>query len=98
MSRCLKFATTGDLPPNTKGGAFIHDPAIENEKTVHAQVKLRFKNVNKDRMIVDRRLQVSVRKTGTAGLTMKTLEGTLSFEGEDANDKKVRVDACEPSV
>ncbi|KAI4166030.1 MAG: hypothetical protein LQ342_000461 [Letrouitia transgressa] len=23
---CLKYATTGDLPPNSKGGAFIHDP------------------------------------------------------------------------
>lgn len=25
---CLKYATTGDLPPNTKGGAFIHDPKV----------------------------------------------------------------------
>lgn len=23
---CLKYITTGDLPPNSKGGAFIHDP------------------------------------------------------------------------
>lgn len=23
---CLKYATTGELPPNSKGGAFIHDP------------------------------------------------------------------------
>lgn len=25
---CLKYATTGDLPPNSKGGAFIHDPKV----------------------------------------------------------------------
>ncbi len=25
---CLKYATTGELPPNTKGGAFIHDPKV----------------------------------------------------------------------
>lgn len=25
---CLKYATTGDMPPNTKGGAFIHDPSV----------------------------------------------------------------------
>ena len=25
---CLKYATTGDLPPNTKGGAFVHDPSV----------------------------------------------------------------------
>jgi hypothetical protein len=27
---CLKYATTGDLPPNSKGGAFIHDPKVRN--------------------------------------------------------------------
>ncbi len=25
---CLKYAVTGDLPPNTKGGAFVHDPTV----------------------------------------------------------------------
>lgn len=25
---CLKYATTGELPPNSKGGAFIHDPNV----------------------------------------------------------------------
>ena len=28
---CLKYATTGDLPQNTKGGAFVHDPKVANE-------------------------------------------------------------------
>lgn len=23
---CLKYAATGDLPPHTKGGGFLHDP------------------------------------------------------------------------
>jgi DNA repair exonuclease SbcCD ATPase subunit len=27
---CLKYATTGDLPPNSKGGAFIHDPKVRD--------------------------------------------------------------------
>jgi len=26
---CLKYATTGDMPPNTKGGAFVHDPKVK---------------------------------------------------------------------
>lgn len=26
---CLKYATTGELPPNSKGGAFIHDPKVQ---------------------------------------------------------------------
>jgi hypothetical protein len=25
---CLKYATTGELPPNSKGGAFVHDPDV----------------------------------------------------------------------
>jgi len=29
---CLKYATTGDQPPGTRGGAFIHDPKMANEK------------------------------------------------------------------
>jgi DNA repair protein RAD50 len=28
---CLKYATTGELPPNSKGGAFIHDPKVISE-------------------------------------------------------------------
>lgn len=27
---CLKYATTGQLPPNSKGGAFVHDPKVGN--------------------------------------------------------------------
>lgn len=26
---CLKYATTGDLPPNSRNGAFIHDPKVK---------------------------------------------------------------------
>lgn len=26
LIECLKYATTGDLPPNSKGGAFVYDP------------------------------------------------------------------------
>lgn len=28
---CLKYATTGDLPPGAKGGAFIHDPTVRSQ-------------------------------------------------------------------
>ena len=26
---CLKYATTGEQPPNSKGGAFLHDPKVQ---------------------------------------------------------------------
>ncbi|KAJ3509992.1 hypothetical protein NLJ89_g4921 [Agrocybe chaxingu] len=81
---CLKYATTGDQPPNTRGGAFVHDPKMANEKEVKAQVKLRFHAANGARMLVVRNLSVTVKKT--AGLTMKTLESILALA--DGNTDK----------
>lgn len=77
------------MPPNTKGGAFIHDPKMANEKEVKAQVRLRFWNVNRQRMTATRNLQVTMKKTGA--LTMKTLEGILAKTDVDsAAEGKVR--------
>ncbi|EQL32149.1 DNA repair protein RAD50 [Blastomyces dermatitidis ATCC 26199] len=71
---CLKYATTGDLPPNSKGGAFIHDPKLCGEKEVLAQVKLSFKSMSGARMVATRSLQLTVKKTTRQ---QKTLEGQL---------------------
>ncbi|KAI5481385.1 DNA repair protein rad50 [Pseudohyphozyma bogoriensis] len=87
---CLKYATTGDLPPNTKGGAFVHDPSIAGTSEVKGQVKLRFFNSRKEKMLVERRLQVTKKKTAASGLTMKTLEGTISFVDEEEISAKKR--------
>jgi DNA repair protein RAD50 len=93
------------MPPNTKGGAFIHDPSVRStlspsppdpdrwlyqiacENEVKAEVKLRFFNTNRAKMVAGRRLQVTKRKT--AGLTMKTLEGTLAYADEQGDKTKV---------
>ncbi|EPT05284.1 hypothetical protein FOMPIDRAFT_148443 [Fomitopsis schrenkii] len=77
---CLKYATTGDQPPNTRGGAFVHDPKMANEKEVKAQVKLRFWSANRTRMLAVRNLSVTMKKTGA--LTMKTLESILAVADE----------------
>lgn len=71
---CLKYATTGDLPPNSKGGAFVFDPKLAHESEVKAQVKLKFKSINGRQMMVTRSLQLSQKKTRTE---MKTLESLL---------------------
>jgi DNA repair protein RAD50 len=78
----LRYATTGDLPPNSKtGGAFIHDPKLRDEKELLAQVKLSFRSTSGVRMVATRNLQVTVKKTGRS---QKTLEGSLlmSKDGE----------------
>ncbi|OAA48552.1 DNA repaire protein UVS6 [Metarhizium rileyi] len=71
---CLKYATTGDLPPNSKGGAFIHDPKLCGEKEVMAQVKLQFRSINDRQHVATRSLQLTVKKTTRS---QKTLDCSL---------------------
>lgn len=60
---------------------------MANEKEVKAQVRLRFWNVKREKMVATRNLQVTTKKTG--GLTMKTLEGILSRADAPDGDPKV---------
>ncbi len=85
---CLKYATTGDQPPGTRGGAFIHDPKMANEKEVKAQVKLRFNAANGRSMLATRNLSVTMKKT--AGMTVKTLESILAIIENGDKSGKVR--------
>ncbi|KAJ5454440.1 uncharacterized protein N7458_005396 [Penicillium daleae] len=61
-------------PPNSKGGAFIHDPKLCGEKEVLAQVKLSFTGTSGAKMVATRSLQLTVKKTTRQ---QKTLEGQL---------------------
>lgn len=86
---CLKYATIGDLPPNSKGGAFIHDPKICNEKEVLAQVKMSFNGTNGAKMVVTRSVQLTVKK---ATRVQKTLEcQLLSIKGGERTSISSRV-------
>lgn len=64
-----------------------HVSQMAGESEVKAEVKLRFINTNGDRMVADRRLQVTKKKTT---LSLKTLEGTISFD-DGTDDTKVRL-------
>ncbi|KAL2136518.1 hypothetical protein VTI74DRAFT_3343 [Chaetomium olivicolor] len=71
---CLKYATTGELPPNSKGGAFIHDPNLAGEKDVRAQVKVSFRSTVGENYVITRNVQLTVKKNTRS---QKTLEGSL---------------------
>ena len=60
---------------------------MANEKEVKAQVRLRFWNVNRQRMTVTRNLSVTIGKKGN--LTQKTLEGLLAKASPEGDDGKV---------
>ncbi|KAL9031982.1 MAG: hypothetical protein Q9196_000055 [Gyalolechia fulgens] len=70
----LKYATTGELPPNSKGGAFIHDPKLCGEKEVLAQVKLQFTDPSGAKLVVNRNISLTVTKTNPK---QKTLDVSL---------------------
>ena len=70
----LKYLTTGYLPPNSRGGAFIHDPKLCGEKEVLAVAKVSFQNTQDKKMVCSRRLQLTVKKTSRQ---MKSLEANL---------------------
>ena len=71
---CLKYATTGDLPPNSQGGNWIHDPNLCGEKEILAQVKLSFRSTEQVKMVVGRNLQLTVKKNTRS---VKGLENSL---------------------
>ncbi|KAH3687832.1 hypothetical protein WICPIJ_001207, partial [Wickerhamomyces pijperi] len=77
---CLKFATTGELPPNAKGGAFVHDPLMMDDKSVKAEVKLAFKSVTGDSMICSRPLLLTLTKKSA---TFKSMDGQLLMKRGD---------------
>ncbi|KAK9464743.1 AAA domain-containing protein [Lipomyces arxii] len=85
---CLRYATTGDLPPNSKGGAFIHDPKIANETEVLAQVKLGFTSTNGQAMICTRSMQVTMKKNNSR--VFKTLEAQLVVNGDKRSNISTR--------
>ena len=72
---CLKYATTGELPPNsTKGGAFINDPALRGDKETLASVKLHYHTPPNTSRVLTRSMALTVKKTTRA---LKTLESSL---------------------
>ncbi|KAI5920680.1 DNA repaire protein UVS6 [Camillea tinctor] len=95
---CLKYATTGELPPNSKGGAFIHDPKLCNEQEVKAKVKLRFRAPPDTTYVVSRSLQLTVKRTSR---TQKTLDGSLrtnqNGETSTVNRKNAELNSEVPS-
>ncbi|XP_061607805.1 DNA repair protein RAD50 [Phyllopteryx taeniolatus] len=51
---CLKYATAGELPPGSKGVAFVHDPKDAHETDVRAQIRLLFSDVNGEKVTIHR--------------------------------------------
>ena len=77
---CLRYATTGEMPPNSKGGAFIHDPSIGNGSRVNSQVTLKFKD-HLNREFASRRSSVLLVKNKKN--EFKTVENLIVMKNPD---------------
>lgn len=70
----LKYATTGALPPNSKSGAFVHDPRLAQEAETRAQVMMKFTSCGGKEHLVVRGMAHSLGRTKQE---TKTLESAL---------------------
>ncbi|NWJ09229.1 RAD50 protein, partial [Crypturellus undulatus] len=72
---CLKYISTGDFPPGTKGNSFVHDPKVANETDVRAQIRLQFRDVNGELVAVQRSMVCTQKGKKTE---FKTLESVIT--------------------
>ncbi|XP_043844620.1 DNA repair protein RAD50 isoform X2 [Dromiciops gliroides] len=72
---CLKYISTGDFPPGTKGNTFVHDPKVAQETDVKAQIRLQFRDVNGELVAVQRSMVCTQKSKKTE---FKTLEGVIT--------------------
>ncbi|ORX46471.1 hypothetical protein DM01DRAFT_340876 [Hesseltinella vesiculosa] len=82
---CLKYACTGVLPPNSKGGAFIHDVKMAGVNEVKAQVRLKFFDVDGHEVICSRSMSLTQTKTK---VTQKTLDSSLQRKNPTTGEVK----------
>ncbi|XP_077449120.1 DNA repair protein RAD50 [Stigmatopora argus] len=72
---CLKYATAGELPPGSKGGAFVHDPKEAHETEVRAQIRLLFSDVNGEKVSIQRSMSCTQK---AKNYSFKSLEQVIT--------------------
>uniref|UniRef100_A0A669E4U3 RAD50 double strand break repair protein n=1 Tax=Oreochromis niloticus TaxID=8128 RepID=A0A669E4U3_ORENI len=75
---CLKFATSGELPPGSKGGAFVHDPKDAQRTVVRAQIELSLSDIKGEEIEIQRFMSCSL------------IENKYSFKSEEQNIKRAK--------
>lgn len=74
---CLRYATTNELPPNSKNGAsFINDPNLHGSNETKAQIKLAFQNTKRTNLILSKSLMAS-KNPRSKTISFKTKENQL---------------------
>lgn len=90
---CLKYATTGELPPNSKGGAFVYDPKLHTGKVVPASVVLKFRGIDGATYVANRHVQVTLPKNGAA--KFQTLETSVREQASNGEKSTISANVSE---
>jgi DNA repair protein RAD50 len=77
---CLKYATTADLPPLCKGGAFVFDPKLLDEIETKGRIKLHLRTSNNQLVQVQKNLMVTQK---AKKVEFRTLETVISRYDKD---------------
>lgn len=77
---CLKYATTSDMPPNTKGASFLFDPKLIDEVETKGRIKLYFKDLSGLSVQVQKNMCVTQK---AKKLEFRTLETIISRYDKD---------------
>jgi len=91
---CLKYATTGQLPPGSSNGqGFVHDPKMANATEVKAQIKLTVKTRATERrtLFVARNMRLRQLKSK---MEFKQLEGLLKIKDRRSKDETTLSSKC----
>jgi len=79
---CLKFATTSDMPPNTKGSSFVFDPKLIDEVETKGRIKLYFRDTSGLSVQVQKNLCSTQKAKKLEFRTAETIISRYSSEGK----------------
>ncbi|RWS05527.1 hypothetical protein B4U79_10117 [Dinothrombium tinctorium] len=80
LIECLRYATSGEYPPNTaKGKTWVHDPSLMRKPNlIRAQVKLQFIDSQQQKSVITRSLELKAQnKQGKVHFQMRTLDASI---------------------
>ena len=88
---CLKYMSTGIMPPGAKtGGAFVHDPKVAHDTEVRGQIRLLFQDVTGHNVQVQRTLvatqKVKSISRGCLSISLSSLENEHQSENTGRSD------------
>lgn len=86
----LKYATTGNLPPNCNlGKSFLHDVQFANQAIIRGQIRLRFTDVEKKSTVITRSMQTSLKqqKGNKPTITFKQMNSVIKREDKSIDQK-----------